>query len=675
MRYNISYELAGFFLLLAMLIICKSNFRERQRVNRYYFLLVYSGLICCVFDVCAGITSKYNFPAVVIANSIFNMFSYGLLPVTGYLFYKYVQVKVPEKLNGIRDFMPTVILGYLGFFAVYVIMSLSLFIGGKAPSNQMNLYIMSIILRDFTIILGIVLLLRNWKNYSPRNHIAQILLIFFNIVPIIFQIKTMRTTVETVSLVFICLVFLYAFEIPDFIALKETMELLKQKKLEEEEAKKEAIRAGENKERFLSNMSHEIRTPLNAILGLNEMIIKDEKDDELKQVAISMKEAGRDLLKSMNRILDISESETEQGNVIEGDLSFIAPKAKILVVDDKEINLFVVSRLLKDTKINITAATGGEEAIEILEKNDFDLLLIDHMMPGMDGIELLTYIREHDLCKGVPAIIYTANAIEGAEDMYLSKGFAGYLSKPAGREALEKMLRTYLPENLLEERTERDEKTAELSESEEFLLDKLMNSTVIDIGGAVAGFDSVASYLDVLRHFMLSFKENMAEIKGYEPEGLYDDNLKLYTIAVHSMKSAAALVGIYDLSELSKKAEAAAKSGDMSGLIRVHEKLVEKLEEVDRYFDTLNTERDNHEEDAEVPTLLALLNMLSQAMEEFDVDSMDEYMKSLMEAPIFDNCLEKRKALEKAVNNLDTDEGQRLVDEIMTLLGEEGKNE
>ncbi|MBP5197806.1 MAG: response regulator [Lachnospiraceae bacterium] len=672
MRYNISYELAGFFLLLAMLIICKSNFRERQRVNRYYFLLVYSGMICCALNIFEVVSSKSSFHLTFLISFFVKMFSFGVLPITGYLFYKYIYEKVPSKREAVGKVMTTVILGYLGFFALYAIIK---FIGIKSiqtSDTQSGLYLISVIIRDFYVILGILLLLKNRKFYSARNHIAQVLLILFNVVTIVIRRKTTRTTVATVSLVFVCLIFLYAFEIPDFIALSETLKLLEKQRKDEEEAKIAAINASRTKERFLSNMSHEIRTPLNAILGLNEMIIKDEGDEKLREVALSMKEAGRDLLKSMNEVLNITGEEEQK--VLEIDQGFVAPKARLLVVDDKEINLFVISRLLKDTKINITAATSGAEAIEILEKNSFDLLIIDHMMPNMDGIELLKYIREHGMCPGVPAIAFTANAIEGAEKMYLEKGFAGYLAKPAGREAACGILKKFLPKDLLEEKTESETEDVKLSEADEILLNRIMNSSVVDVGGAVAGFDSVASYLEVLRHFMLSFNENAEEIKGYAEEGLNDDNLKLYTIAVHSMKSAAALVGIYDLSELSKKAEHAAKDNDMGALMLIHGPLIEKLGAVKAFFESIDEDTENNEKDADVPALLAVLALLSQAMEEFDVDSMDEHMRALAKMPIFDSCTGLRKKLEKAVNNLDTEAGLELICQITALVKEGGES-
>ena len=112
--------------------------------------------------------------------------------------------------------------------------------------------------------------------------------------------------------------------------------------------------------------------------------------------------------------------------------SFTAPEAQILVVDDNEMNLFVVKSFLKKTEVKIECCDSGEKSIELAKQKHFDVILMDHMMPGMDGIEAMKRIRsqEDSLCKATPIIILTANAILGVREMYLAEGFDDYLSKP-----------------------------------------------------------------------------------------------------------------------------------------------------------------------------------------------------------------------------------------------------
>ena len=128
--------------------------------------------------------------------------------------------------------------------------------------------------------------------------------------------------------------------------------------------------------------------------------------------------------------------------------SFVAPEARVLVVDDNEMNLEVVKALLKSTEIRITTCMSGMECLEWTKKEFFDVILLDHMMPDMDGIQTLSRIKTStNQCQSVPVIALTANAIVGAKEKYLQAGFSDYLSKPIDGAELEKMLLKYLPQD------------------------------------------------------------------------------------------------------------------------------------------------------------------------------------------------------------------------------------
>ncbi len=120
---------------------------------------------------------------------------------------------------------------------------------------------------------------------------------------------------------------------------------------------------------------------------------------------------------------------------------------KILVVDDIAMNLKVISKLLSKLGAEVTCASSGEEMLDLVQKNHYDIIFLDHMMPNMDGIETLKASKElqENLCNDVPVIALTANAIVGAKEMYLDAGFDDYLSKPVKMEMLNNMLATYLP--------------------------------------------------------------------------------------------------------------------------------------------------------------------------------------------------------------------------------------
>ena len=127
---------------------------------------------------------------------------------------------------------------------------------------------------------------------------------------------------------------------------------------------------------------------------------------------------------------------------------FIAPKAKILVVDDNAMNLKVMARLLLPYQIKAVMALGGQEALEKLNSTEYDCVFLDHMMPEMDGVETLHRIRQKPgaYFQTLPVIAFTANAIGGAREMFLEEGFDDFIAKPIELSVLERMLRRYIPQ-------------------------------------------------------------------------------------------------------------------------------------------------------------------------------------------------------------------------------------
>ena len=131
--------------------------------------------------------------------------------------------------------------------------------------------------------------------------------------------------------------------------------------------------------------------------------------------------------------------------------SFRAPSAKILIVDDNVMNLEVESKLLADTEMSIDKAISGKEALEFALKNRYDAILMDHLMPEMDGIECLEKLRNQEggFNRTSPVIVLTANAGSENRELYNRSGFDGYLVKPVSGETLENVLMRFLPQEKL----------------------------------------------------------------------------------------------------------------------------------------------------------------------------------------------------------------------------------
>lgn len=135
----------------------------------------------------------------------------------------------------------------------------------------------------------------------------------------------------------------------------------------------------------------------------------------------------------------------------DANISFIAPNAKILVVDDNAMNRRVFTGLLKKTKIQIEEADSGSKCLELVQNSHYDLIFLDHMMPEMSGVEAFQFMQEWDdyPCKNTPKIMLTANALAEAEKEYMELGFDGFLAKPIIIRELESLIQDLLPDELV----------------------------------------------------------------------------------------------------------------------------------------------------------------------------------------------------------------------------------
>jgi CheY-like chemotaxis protein len=233
--------------------------------------------------------------------------------------------------------------------------------------------------------------------------------------------------------------------------------------------------------------------------------------------------------------------------------SFYAPEAKILVVDDNRMNLLVAKKLLELTKVQITEAMSGMQALECMEKEAFDLVLLDHMMPGIDGIETLKRVRssQTSLCRNTPVIALTANAFSGVREMYLEEGFSDYLSKPINGKQLEGMLLTHLSSEKLVQIEKTELETVELQAEEE-----AEDAAVIDIGKGL-GYcaNSTEVYREILTMFCELRESSEEELAGY----LEAKDWKNYTIKVHALKTNARSIGANPMGELCYELEVTGK--------------------------------------------------------------------------------------------------------------------
>lgn len=252
--------------------------------------------------------------------------------------------------------------------------------------------------------------------------------------------------------------------------------------------------------------------------------------------------------------------------------SFEAPEAKILAVDDLPVNLLVIANLLKETRIKIDTAGSGRECMDKCSQQKYDLILMDHMMPEMDGVQTFEKLHGDKSSPNfeTPVIMLTANALAGMREQYMDVGFADYVSKPVRGAKLEEAIRRNLPESLIKPAS--PEILAEAVSTEP--------SGFADICGAVpelnvnAALQYCCGSAELLNDLLHDFTENdhFSDLKAAFEEKRWED----YRRHAHSLKSTSLMIGLTGLSERARASELALKGGCTEFAELNHDSLIEE---------------------------------------------------------------------------------------------------
>ena len=267
-------------------------------------------------------------------------------------------------------------------------------------------------------------------------------------------------------------------------------------------------------------------------------------------------------------------------------LSFLAPDAKILVVDDVTMNLKVVEGLLKATKIQIDTAVSGSECLECVKTTPYQMIFLDHMMPEMDGLETLEHMKNlaDNPNAQTPVIMLTANAIVGAKEEYIEAGFTDYLTKPIRETELLEMILKYLPEELVcENGGQGIEKSQDAQDMEQpeaggegaEPLQRLEQLEGLDVKtGLIYCMNEEDFYIEMLQEFLQADKAS--QLKHFLAEEDWDN----YRTTVHALKSTSLTIGAAHLSGEAKALEMAAKEGNMDYIRSHHDGVMDEYKEL-----------------------------------------------------------------------------------------------
>lgn len=585
---------------------------------------------------------------------------------------------------------------------------------------------------------------------------------------------------------------------------------------EYEKAKDEAVRANEAKSLFLSNMSHEIRTPINAVLGMNEMILRECTDKQLLSYAANIQSSGKTLLFLINDILDMSKIEsgkmeivrveyapenllmdlwnviflraqekglsirfsldetlprklygddvrikqivtnlltnavkyTSQGGIkmnvsyerigreelsliisvkdtgmgirtedmgklfenfqrldkeknrniegtglgmnitmsllklMDGDMkveseygqgsdftvtipqrivcdeptgdfeairsrreqnlakeqqTFEAPEASVLVVDDNSMNLTVFKSLLKRTKMKITTAESGKQCLELVKKEPYHIIFMDHMMPEMDGIETLHEIRKMTDFpnQDTPVIVLTANALSGAREGYLKEGFVDFLTKPIDSELLEQTTVKYLPQELIRDAASDGQEAVEEIAQADYAA--FLEEGISLENGMKYSKNDLEMYLDLVRLFIKG-QDKQEDMRQF----LSDDNMPDYAILVHGLKGNARTIGAEQLADLAFEHEKQSKAGNAAyvdahfeELVRLWDKTIVDFQEFTKKYGAGEEEKYQVAEGGEIlPLSESDLEIVAALLDDFETNQAIEQLKEWMKNPL-----------------------------------------
>ena len=240
-------------------------------------------------------------------------------------------------------------------------------------------------------------------------------------------------------------------------------------------------------------------------------------------------------------------------------VSFTAPKAEVLVVDDFQSNLMVAEGLMEPYGMNIHTCQNGLEAVERIKARSFDLVLMDHMMPKMDGIEAVAAIRAlGGAYVNLPIVALTANAVSGMREMFLAHGFSDFLAKPINMSELDTLLCKWIPA------AKQQEITAENAISPENAA--MAASLCIEGVDIAAGMARVGNAPDRYRELLRMFRRD-AETSFLLLETTPDaERLSAFVTFVHALKSGLANIGADALSRSAAELEHAGRDKDMTAI-------------------------------------------------------------------------------------------------------------
>ena len=338
------------------------------------------------------------------------------------------------------------------------------------------------------------------------------------------------------------------------------------------------------------------------------------------------------------------------------EFDFVAPDADILIVDDNPVNLIVAEGLLKPLNMKIVKATSGKMALELLEKEQFDIIFMDHMMPELDGVETTRIIRRlHPDLNDVPIIALTANAMDGSREMFLDEGMNDFVPKPIELKTITAKIKQWLPSEKIKKGEHIDsEKETEADTAKKLEIGDL------DTAAAIKMLGSDQLFFSILKEYYKAIPAKSMLIKECEQK----EDWKTYTIEVHALKSISRQIGANELADMAADLERAGNEGDIqkikNGTNQMLQKYVGYSDILEPFCQEKEAVADKNSIKKEL--LLEYFERMTEAIDDLDMDKMEKVICDMDSFEYPDEQMKFYEQLKAAVENIDVDRCQEIMD-------------
>jgi len=307
-------------------------------------------------------------------------------------------------------------------------------------------------------------------------------------------------------------------------------------------------------------------------------------------------------------------------------MNFTAPDTKVLIVDDNEVNLKVAVGLLRPYKMQLDTALSGKTAIHMISEKHYDIICLDHMMPGLDGIETTKIIRamDGDYYKNVPIIALTANAVSGAREMFIESGMNDFISKPIEVNKFINTIKKWIPKFQIKKVDENDIVVVDNSTYGEEII--ALEKEGFNVENGIMYCGTVDNYKDILKEYADLGENKIAIIN----KCIKEKDVRRYVIEVHALKSMSAQIGADDLSKFAAELEQKGRNNELENILRLTPELIEKYRAVLRIVSPFGSRAQSGLNKKHTLTTVPIdefkgkVNELIEAVDLFDMDKSEE---------------------------------------------------